>query len=127
MNFALFVCYTWSNNHHHTKQHFTLYFQINWGSSGQAHTYLKALRFARRLDDVEDHVKNFRIQCLCLTGQPSLRPNLVHFASHLTKHFGLLLCGEVVETSSLSQQITQTESKWLKKHKIKAFHQIVQG
>lgn len=99
---------------------------INWGSSGQAHTFLKALRFTRRLEDTADHVKNFRIQCLCLTGQPSLRPNLVHFASHITKHFGLLICGEVVLTDKVSQTEQQNESKWLRKHKIKAFHQIVQ-
>lgn len=99
---------------------------INWGSSGQAHTYLKALRFTRRLEDIDDHVKNFRVQCLCLTGQPSLRPNLVHFASHITKHFGLLICGEVVVTDQLSPS-NGHEGTWLKKHKIKAFHQIVQS
>ena len=71
-------------------------------------------------------MKNFRVQCLCLTGQPSLRPNLVQFASHITKHFGLLICGEVVITDRISPSDGH-EGKWLKKHKVKAFHQIVQS
>ncbi len=100
--------------------------QINWGSSGQAHTYLKALRFARRLEHVEEHVKNFRVQCLVLSGPPSSRPNLVHFVSHITKHFGLMVCGDVVVTDTIHPP-SKNESDWLKKHKIKAFHEIVQS
>ena len=84
------------------------------------------MRFTRRLENTEEHVKNFRVQCLCLTGQPSLRPNLVHFVSHITKHFGLMICGEVEVTDRLSAP-TGHEGTWLKKHKIKAFHQIVQS
>ena len=87
---------------------------------------MNALRYTRRLGDVEDHVKNFRLQVLCLTGQPSLRPNLVHFASHITKHLGMLVCGEVVISNKLVAP-QGNEGKWLKKHNIKAFHQIVQS
>eukprot|EP00794_Sanderia_malayensis_P003336 gene3336-3825_t len=99
---------------------------INWGSSGQAHTYMKALRFTRRLEHVEEHVKNFRVQCLVLSGAPSSRPNLVHFVSHITKHFGLMVCGEVVVTDTVHAPV-KNEIDWLKKHRIKAFHEIVQS
>ena len=71
-------------------------------------------------------MKNFRVQCLVLSGSPSSRPNLVHFVSHITKHFGLMVCGEVV-VSDGSHFKRNTEAVWLKKHKIKAFHQIVQS
>jgi len=99
---------------------------INWGSSGDAYTYLKALRFTRRLDQVGEHVKNFRVQCLALSGSPSSRPNLVHFASHITKSLGLLVCGEVFITEG-THLTKKTETDWLRKHKIKAFHQIIQS
>ena len=102
------------------------YSQINWGSSGDAYTYLKALRFTRRLDQVGEHVKNFRVQCLALSGSPSSRPNLVHFASHITKSVGLLICGEVFVSEGMNLTKNK-ETEWLRKHKIKGFHQIVQS
>lgn len=71
-------------------------------------------------------MKNFRVQCLALSGSPSSRPNLVHFASHITKSLGLLVCGEVFISDGI-QVSKNTETNWLKKHKIKAFHQIVQS
>ena len=33
---------------------------VNWGSSGQAHVYRKALKFSLKLLRTEDHIKNFR-------------------------------------------------------------------
>ena len=50
---------------------------INWGSSGQAFTYQQALKYTIRLAGVDDHVKNFRPQILCLSGPPDARPELV--------------------------------------------------
>ena len=50
---------------------------INWGSSGQAFTYQQALKYTVRLAGVDDHVKNFRPQILCLSGPPDARPELV--------------------------------------------------
>ena len=66
------------------------------------------------------------MQCLALSGSPSSRPNLVHFASHITKSLGLLVCGEVSISDGIQMQKT-AETEWLRKHKIKAFHQIVQS
>ncbi|XP_065666416.1 solute carrier family 12 member 2 isoform X4 [Hydra vulgaris] len=99
---------------------------INWGTSRSAHTYVKAVRLARRLETFDEHVKNFRVQVLCLTGQPSLRPSLVHFVSHITNHFGLMICGEVRIASTLSLP-KSNQVAWLNNNKIKAFHQIVQN
>ena len=91
-----------------------------------AHTYLQALRLMRRLEAIEEHVKNYRVQVLCLSGQPSSRPNLVRFVSQLTNRFGLLVCGEV--TKALPSALTKSdEAIWLKRNNIKAFHQILQS
>uniref|UniRef100_A0A4W6EI38 Solute carrier family 12 member 10, tandem duplicate 1 n=1 Tax=Lates calcarifer TaxID=8187 RepID=A0A4W6EI38_LATCA len=53
--------------------------KVNWGSSVQAGTYNMALSYSVSLSGVEDHVKNFRPQCLVLTGPPNQRPALVDF------------------------------------------------
>uniref|UniRef100_A0A4W6EJ83 Solute carrier family 12 member 10, tandem duplicate 1 n=1 Tax=Lates calcarifer TaxID=8187 RepID=A0A4W6EJ83_LATCA len=52
--------------------------KVNWGSSVQAGTYNMALSYSVSLSGVEDHVKNFRPQCLVLTGPPNQRPALPH-------------------------------------------------
>ncbi|KRZ15211.1 Solute carrier family 12 member 2 [Trichinella zimbabwensis] len=50
---------------------------VNWGSSGQAHSYKNALHAALKLSSTEEHVKNYRPQILVLTGNPMNRPSLV--------------------------------------------------
>ena len=112
------------NTFFHTKNNLFVFvlFQINWGSSGQAHTYRKALRLAHTLNRIDDHVKNFRPQCLVLTGLPSSRPDLVHFASYLTKHVGLMICGQINISKEGLDLPTVNQDKWLRHNKIKAFH-----
>uniref|UniRef100_A0A8C5S6D8 Solute carrier family 12 member 2 n=1 Tax=Laticauda laticaudata TaxID=8630 RepID=A0A8C5S6D8_LATLA len=68
---------------------------VNWGSSTQALTYLSALQHAVRLTGVEDHVKNFRPQCLVMSGAPNSRPALLHLVHAFTKNVGLMICGHV--------------------------------
>jgi solute carrier family 12 (sodium/potassium/chloride transporter), member 2 len=68
---------------------------INWGSSTQAHTYRKSLEFTLKLLSIEDHVKNFRPQCLVLTGLPYCRPALCDFVASLTKKTSLMICGNI--------------------------------
>lgn len=96
--------------------------EVNWGSSAQAYTYTRALRFTYRLNTVEDHVKNFRPQCLVLTGSPSSRPDLVHLVSHITRNRGLMVCGQVKLGPFGS--VSGYEDAWLKQSKIRAFHTI---
>ena len=100
---------------------------MNWGSSGQAHTYRKALQLAHTLNVIEDHVKNFRPQCLVMTGLPSSRSDLVHFVSYLTKHVGLMVCGQVTLSKDGIDIPAVNQDKWLRRNKIKAFHVIASG
>jgi len=96
--------------------------EINWGSSGQAHAYRKALQLAFTLNSVENHVKNFRPQCLVLTGLPSSRSDLAHFVSYITKHVGLMLCGQVVVSKDGINTPAVNQDKWLRRNNMKAFH-----
>uniref|UniRef100_A0A8C5SB93 Solute carrier family 12 member 3 n=1 Tax=Laticauda laticaudata TaxID=8630 RepID=A0A8C5SB93_LATLA len=90
--------------------------EVNWGSSVQAGTYNMALSNAMNLTNVEDHVKNFRPQCLVLSGPPNFRPALVDFVSAFTKNVSLMICGNVTEVSQL---------QWLGKRKIQAFYNFI--
>lgn len=96
--------------------------EANWGSSAQAYTYIRALRFTYRLNTVEDHVKNFRPQCLVLTGNPSSRPDLVHLVSQITRNRGLMVCGQV--KIGPFGPASGYEDSWLKERKIRSFHTI---
>uniref|UniRef100_A0A8C1VUL3 Solute carrier family 12 member 10, tandem duplicate 3 n=1 Tax=Cyprinus carpio TaxID=7962 RepID=A0A8C1VUL3_CYPCA len=69
---------------------------VNWGTSYQAGFYNMALSFSMSLTSVEDHVKNFRPQCLVLTGPPNIRPALVDFVGTFTKNISLMICGNII-------------------------------
>ncbi|KAH0626304.1 hypothetical protein JD844_001216 [Phrynosoma platyrhinos] len=77
--------------------------EVNWGSSVQAGSYQMALSHAMNLSDVEYHVKNFRPQCLVLSGPPSFRPALVDFVAAFTKTVSLMICGNVAEVGVRGQ------------------------
>uniref|UniRef100_A0A8C5I4B4 Solute carrier family 12 member 2 n=1 Tax=Gouania willdenowi TaxID=441366 RepID=A0A8C5I4B4_GOUWI len=68
---------------------------VNWGSSTQALTYHQALTHTLHLSGVEDHIKNFRPQCLVMTGYPNSRPALLDLVHTFTKNVGLMICGHV--------------------------------
>ena len=72
-------------------------------------------------------MKNFRPQCLVLTGLPSSRSDLAHFVSYITKHVGLMLCGHVAITKDGIDIPAVNQDKWLRRNKIKAFHIISSG
>ncbi|XP_043913794.1 solute carrier family 12 member 3-like [Protopterus annectens] len=99
---------------------------VNWGSSVQAGSYNMALTYSLSLSGVEDHVKNFRPQCLVLTGPPNLRPALVDFVGTFTKKVSLMICGNVVmETSKITATASESwkgHTKWLEKRKIRSFY-----
>ncbi|KAM4708087.1 solute carrier family 12 member 2 isoform 1-T2 [Discoglossus pictus] len=103
---------------------------VNWGSSTQALTYLNALQHTIRLAGVEDHVKNFRPQCLVLIGAPNSRPALLQLVHAFTKNVGLMICGHVhmgPRRQAMKELATDQAryQRWLIKNKTKAFYSPV--
>uniref|UniRef100_A0A3P9CZB3 Solute carrier family 12 member 10, tandem duplicate 1 n=1 Tax=Maylandia zebra TaxID=106582 RepID=A0A3P9CZB3_9CICH len=94
---------------------------VNWGSSIQASSYNMALSFSVSLTDVKDHVKNFRPQCLVMTGPPKQRPALVDFVGCFTKQVSLMICGNIM-VSFFFQDSTDQYVKWLNKRKVRSFY-----
>ncbi|KAF7648949.1 hypothetical protein LDENG_00149600 [Lucifuga dentata] len=101
---------------------------VNWGSSTQALTYHQALTHTLHLSGVEDHIKNFRPQCLVMTGYPNSRPALLDLVHTFTKNVGLMICGHVRTTGSRRPNFKDlaTEQaryqRWLLKNETKAFY-----
>ncbi|XP_047451217.1 solute carrier family 12 member 3 isoform X2 [Mugil cephalus] len=110
---------------------YTLYKKpaVNWGSSVQASSYNLALNQCVGLNHVEDHVKNYRPQCLVLTGPPSSRPALVDFVNCFTKSLSLMMCGNVVTTSPSPSAVEKASGEshvsWLNQRKVKSFYRGV--
>uniref|UniRef100_A0A673XNH1 Solute carrier family 12 member 3 n=1 Tax=Salmo trutta TaxID=8032 RepID=A0A673XNH1_SALTR len=94
---------------------------VNWGSSVQAGSYNMALSYCVSLNQVDDHIKNYRPQCLVLTGPPSCRPALVDFVGTFTKNLSLMICGNVV-TVSYHLESSNSHVIWLNKRQIKSFY-----
>lgn len=103
---------------------------VNWGSSTQAQTYSLALNSVTALSNVEEHIKTYRPQVLVLTGAPSSRPPLIHFANAITKNMSLLIAGQcLVEQQSkrIRSHLTLDANRWLSSHKIRAFYSLADG
>uniref|UniRef100_A0A3Q2R0I0 Solute carrier family 12 member 2 n=1 Tax=Fundulus heteroclitus TaxID=8078 RepID=A0A3Q2R0I0_FUNHE len=100
---------------------------VNWGSSTQALIYNQALTHCLNLSSVEDHVKNFRPQCLVLAGYPNSRPALLQLVHSFTKDVSLMVCGHVrtvarrPNVKDLTQDYVRCR-RWLLKKRIKAFY-----
>ncbi|TDH09232.1 hypothetical protein EPR50_G00084650 [Perca flavescens] len=110
---------------------YTLYKKpaVNWGSSVQASSYNIALNQCVGLNHVEDHVKNYRPQCLVLTGPPSSRPALVDLVACFTKGLSLMMCCNVV-TAGPSPSVVEKASSdrhvtWLNQRKVRSFYRGV--
>ncbi|XP_066156411.1 bumetanide-sensitive sodium-(potassium)-chloride cotransporter [Euwallacea fornicatus] len=103
---------------------------VNWGSTTQAQIYKNALSATQQLNNVEEHVKNYRPQILVFSGNPSSRPSLVECAHSLTKNLSMLVLGHII-TNSLPQRTREVlhykANSWLKVHKFKAFYQQIDG
>ncbi|NXK33756.1 S12A1 protein, partial [Piprites chloris] len=104
--------------------------EVNWGSSTQALYFVNALDSALALTTVEDHVKNFRPQCIALTGAPMVRPALLDITHTFTKNNGLCICCEVFtgpRKLCVKEMNSGMEKKqaWLTKNKRKAFYAAV--
>uniref|UniRef100_A0A3B4YAI0 Solute carrier family 12 member 2 n=1 Tax=Seriola lalandi dorsalis TaxID=1841481 RepID=A0A3B4YAI0_SERLL len=93
---------------------------VNWGSSTQALTYHQALTHTLHLSGVEDHIKNFRPQCLVMTGYPNSRPALLDLVHSFTKNVGLMICGHVRTVNLATDQ--SRYQRWLLKNETKAFY-----
>uniref|UniRef100_W8AQQ8 Bumetanide-sensitive sodium-(Potassium)-chloride cotransporter n=2 Tax=Ceratitis capitata TaxID=7213 RepID=W8AQQ8_CERCA len=103
---------------------------VNWGSTTQAQTYKNALMSVQQLNNVEEHVKNYRPQILVLSGLPNTRPVLVDFAYMLTKNLSLLVCGHVIRGTSSQRYRNYLQDRattWFRKHNIKGFYSLVDG
>uniref|UniRef100_A0A6I8PFS4 Solute carrier family 12 member 1 n=1 Tax=Ornithorhynchus anatinus TaxID=9258 RepID=A0A6I8PFS4_ORNAN len=103
---------------------------VNWGSSTQALFYVSAVNSALELTTVEDHVKNFRPQCIVLTGEPMTRPALLDITHAFTKNSGLCICCQVfVGPRKLCVQEMNSgmgrKQAWLTSNKRKAFYAAV--
>ncbi|XP_029430922.1 solute carrier family 12 member 1 isoform X3 [Rhinatrema bivittatum] len=103
---------------------------VNWGSSAQALYFVNALNSALDLTAVDDHVKNFRPQCIVLTGGPMSRPALLDITHLFTKHTGLCICCEVFVgprkqcVKEINSSILKKQA-WLTKNQSKAFYAAV--
>lgn len=101
---------------------------VNWGSSTQAQTYKTALTTAQRLNNVSEHVKNYKPQILVLCGYPQARPLLLDFANLITKSHSLLILGDVVN-NRINHRIRSARSSkvysYLRNRKIKAFYTMI--
>ncbi|XP_051898321.1 solute carrier family 12 member 1 isoform X1 [Pristis pectinata] len=106
--------------------------EVNWGSSKQAMSYVTALQDALSLTGVNDHIKNFRPQCIVLTGSPMSRPALLDLTLSFTKNFSLCICSQVF-MGSRKQSVSEINmnmdkyQQWLTKNKKKAFYAAVAG
>nr|CAD92101.1 putative Na/K/2Cl cotransporter [Anguilla anguilla] len=103
---------------------------VNWGSSTQAVTFINAVNNTLTLSGVDDHVKNFRPQCLVLTSSPKTRPALLDIAHSFTKNYGLCLTCEVFvgpknENIMEMNGSIEKHQMWLNKKKRKAFFTAV--
>ncbi|KAL2079180.1 hypothetical protein ACEWY4_024924 [Coilia grayii] len=103
--------------------------EVNWGSSMQANKYNMALSYSVSLSGVEDHVKNYRPQCLVLTGPPPLRPALVDFVGSFTKNISLMICGDILmdDKSALPHHSADSLVKWLNRRKVRSFYAQLNG
>ncbi|KAJ8281182.1 hypothetical protein GJAV_G00064450 [Gymnothorax javanicus] len=107
---------------------YTLYKKpsVNWGSSVQASSYNMALSYSVNLNQVDDHIKNYRPQCLVLTGPPSFRPALVDFVSTFTKNLSLMMCGNVVigdpSPTAVESAGSNSHLTWLNKRRVRSFY-----
>jgi len=98
--------------------------EANWGSSTQAQQFVLTLKNLQSLNDVPDHVKNYRPKVLVFTGIPAHRQPLVDFANLITKKLSLLITAHVETDAVSSKQLNGLKSgveMWLKDHGIKAF------
>lgn len=80
---------------------------MNWGSTTEDQVFTNSLSNLIRLNQIPNHVKNYRPCILLLAGNPSARMPLVALARDLTNKVGLLLIGQVTKTGKLDSKTHQ--------------------
>jgi len=84
--------------------------EVKWGSSTQGRAYDVALSGIYQLNNVEEHVKNFKPQILVLSGQPSSRRALVDLGHLICKSSSsLLVCGNIIQVKGLLEFLANTK------------------
>ena len=53
------------------------------------------MKYTLKLASLDEHVKNYRPQILCLSGKPHMRPALVTMASQMTRNMSMCLFGDI--------------------------------
>ena len=66
----------------------------------QAQQFVLTLKNLQSLNDVPDHVKNYRPKVLVFSGIPAHRQPLVDFANLITKKLSLLICSHIETVST---------------------------
>merc|ERR1712223_137733 len=101
--------------------------EANWGSSTQAQQFVTTLKNCHTLNEMPEHVKNYRPKILVFTGIPAHRQPLVDFANLITKKLSLLICAHVEENAQFAyvDALKQNVGLWLKDHNVKAFFNVV--
>ena len=74
-------------------------------------------------------MKNFRPNCLVLSGRPQDRPNLVYLVSQITKNVSLMVYGHVMIRKPFGAlpAVDEGDIQWMKEHRIKAFRAVTTG
>ncbi len=101
---------------------------VNWGDASQAALYNTALNATLKLNQTDMHVKNYRPQCLVLTGDLNTRPHLVRFAIQLAHARGVVVCGNVITSDQVDldaiHQHTVEARKFLADRHVNAFYDV---
>lgn len=82
------------------------------------------MHHVQKLASVEDHIKNYRPQILCLSGEPAKRPHLVNLCTQMTRDSGICLLGHVCEKRA--DVFENTHQKKLDEADIKAIYTPIQ-
>merc|ERR1719391_989659 len=105
--------------------------EANWGSSTQAQAFVTALKASQNLSRVSEHVKNYRPKLLLLSGPPSSRPSLMHFANLITKKISLLSTTHIVKEPDIDwpevDALRTAAQEWCLRNKVKAFHAVTRN
>ncbi|KAI0980109.1 hypothetical protein GJ496_004836 [Pomphorhynchus laevis] len=82
----------------------------NWGSSSDANNYRIGFRLLKSCAMHGVHAKNFRPQCLILSGPPTSRLSLIKLVNKITKSHSLTICGNVIMNEDANLQDIQKTS-----------------
>ena len=75
---------------------------------------------------VSEHVKNYRPKLLLLSGPPSSRPSLIHFANLITKKISLLSTTHIVKEPDIDwpevDALRNSAQEWCLRNKVVSQH-----